>query len=209
MARATAHDAGRHAQMRVRIAQLAAQLIAEHAIRDYGLAKRKAARQLGAPDSHSLPSNEEVDLALADYHAIFSASTHAADMQRLREHALAVMEVLARFEPHLTGSVASGLASRNVDINLEIYADSSKDFEQFLLNAGIEFKAVERNGRSSYQLYSEPADIWVHMRPVSSEYAQSHSRDALPRHLTLVQLRQVLNAGSDQASASQRAASSA
>ena len=37
--------------MRMRIAQIAARIMAEDGIDDFGLAKRKAARQIGAPDT--------------------------------------------------------------------------------------------------------------------------------------------------------------
>ena len=69
------HSRRQH-QMRERIAQLAARLIAEDGMQDYGMAKRKAARQLGAPDSHSLPNNSEVEQALREYQALYQKEEH-------------------------------------------------------------------------------------------------------------------------------------
>ena len=50
--------------MRGHIANLAARLMAVDGIDDFALAKRKAARQAGALDTRSLPTNEEVEQAL-------------------------------------------------------------------------------------------------------------------------------------------------
>ena len=47
-------DSGNNRQMRERIAQLAARLMAVDGIDDFALAKRKAARQAGAPDTRNL-----------------------------------------------------------------------------------------------------------------------------------------------------------
>ena len=57
--------------MRSRIAHLAARLMAEDGIEDYALAKRKAARQAGVPDTRELPANEEIDAALRAYQQIY------------------------------------------------------------------------------------------------------------------------------------------
>jgi hypothetical protein len=55
---------------RSRIAHLAARLMAEDGIEDYALAKRKAARQAGLPETRELPTNEEVEQALRNYREI-------------------------------------------------------------------------------------------------------------------------------------------
>ena len=51
----------RQTDMRARIAAAAARLMAEDGIDDFALAKRKAARQLGASDTESLPRNDEIE----------------------------------------------------------------------------------------------------------------------------------------------------
>jgi hypothetical protein len=65
------------AQNRARIAELAARLIAEHGISDYALAKRKAARSLGLPEGHGLPSNDEIDAALVYRQSLFEPAEQA------------------------------------------------------------------------------------------------------------------------------------
>lgn len=178
--------------MRMRIAQLAAQLMAEHGIRDFALAKRKAARQLGAPESHSLPGNDEIEAALRAHQSLYRPDEHKVLLQALRRQALEVLLAFQRFEPVLVGGVLSGTVSRHSDIEIELYADSSKDFEQHLLNEGIEFKVKDRSGQRLYLLYSEPADVWVRILPVENRHAGGRNRQDGPRRMTARQLAQLL-----------------
>lgn len=157
------------AQMRSRIAHLAARMLAEDGIGDYGLAKRKAARQLGAPDSRNLPTNVEVEEALRAHQALYQADEHPERVQRLRELALEMMRLFAPFHPHLTGPVLTGSATRHAEINLHLYTDDVKELEVFLLNREIPFKARETrvwSGDSStvvpyFQICTEEADYGV------------------------------------------------
>ncbi len=217
-----AREAVRHAQMRVRIAQVAARLIAENEVSDFGQAKRKAARQLGAPDSHSLPSNEEVEMALAEHHRLFVQDSDSP-LRALREQALEVMRVFAAFHPRLVGGVATGravgLASGRTNIEIDLYIDSSKALEQFLVNQDIEFRSIEQAGRTLYQLYSDPADVWLRILPENALRADGPGRDEPLRRLSMAQLESLLSEDADgdadgdvvadQSAASQRAASRA
>lgn len=186
---------GRHFQMRVRIAQLAAQLISEHGIRDYGLAKRKAARQLGAPDSHSLPSNDEIEAALRDYQALYRAQEHGDHLDKLRRQALAVMRVLERFDPVLVGSVLTGTATPHADIEIEVRTDSGKEFEQYLNNQDIDFKVRDRGEQAAYLLYADPADVWVRLVPDRHWHAAARPRGEPQQRMNLAQLAQLLEQG--------------
>jgi AcrR family transcriptional regulator len=185
-------DGPRGHQLRQRIAQVAAQLMAEHGIRDHALAKRKAARQLGVTTASMLPSNEEIDEALKSYLTLFEADSHEQDIELIRQQAIEVMEVLARFNPVLVGGLAQGAASRYSDIELDVYSDSSKEFEQFLLNKDIDFKSEERRSGSFFTLFSEPVDVEVHILPVQSLQSASRSSGDARRRLTVEQLRQLI-----------------
>ncbi len=187
-------DGPRNHQLRQRIAQLAAQLMAEHGIRDHALAKRKAARQLGVTAVSILPGNEEIDEALKAYLSLFEADSHEQDLDTLRRQAVDVMEVLARFHPVLTGALAQGTASRHSDIELEVYSDSSKEFEQFLLNADIAFKAEERRNGSFFTLFAEPVDVDVRILPVQSLQSAPRAAGDARRRVTTEQLRQMIAA---------------
>lgn len=187
-------DNPKQLQQRTRIAQTAARLMAEHGIRDHALAKGKAARQLGLPASGGLPSNEEVDQALKAYQSLFEPETHELDLAAMRQQALAVMRTLARFDPVLTGGLVQGVASRFAPIEIEVYADSSKEFERFLLNHGIEFKAEERRSGSFFILYAQPADVSVRILPRQSAQSAPRLAGEARRRLNAEQLRQLIEA---------------
>ena len=129
--------------MRIRIAAAAARLMAEDGIDNFALAKRKAARQLGAADTESLPTNDEVESALRDYRALYQAEEHPERIAELRRVALDAMRALERFSPYLTGPVLKGIAGPYAEIDLQLYPDSTKDVELFLLERNIPFDTAE------------------------------------------------------------------
>jgi hypothetical protein len=137
-------DNGNNRQMRERIAQLAARLMAVDGIDDYALAKRKAARQAGAPDTRNLPNNDEIEQALRVYQQLYQADEQQARLRYLRQQARQMMELLARFNPYLSGSVLSGSAGKYSDINIHLFTDSVKDVEMFLLDRQIPYRSRER-----------------------------------------------------------------
>jgi hypothetical protein len=126
--------------MRERLAQLAARLIAEQGIQDFASAKRKAARQLGVPDTQHLPNNVEIEQALETYQNLYQQDEQPFILRRLREKALSIMRLFKQFDPYLTGSVLSGTAGKYSDINLEIYTDNIKEIELFMVNNNIPYK---------------------------------------------------------------------
>ncbi len=130
--------------MRSRIAHLAARLMAEDGVDDYALAKRKAARQAGAPDTRSLPTNEEVEEALRAYQQLYQADEQRERLRHLRSRALEMMRLLSEFNPYLTGAVLSGSAGKYSDINIHLFTDGIKEIERFFLNRGIAYKTRDR-----------------------------------------------------------------
>ena len=135
-----AKDRGRNDE-RSRIAHAAARLMAEDGIEDYATAKRKAARQAGLADARQLPTNDEIDAALRTHQLLYGGEAHRERLRALRELALNVMRELEPFTPYLTGSVLSGNASKYADINLQLYPESAKLLELWLLNRDIEYRA--------------------------------------------------------------------
>ncbi len=142
--------------MRELIAQTAARLIAEDGIQDYSLAKRKAARQLGATDTHSLPSNNEVQQALRLHQELYQKNEQPLLLKQLRTEALASMRLFERFNPYLTGSVLTGTATRHSDINLQLFTDSAKEVELFLLNSNTPYETSEKRVRLNDDALSVP-----------------------------------------------------
>ncbi|MEO8008419.1 MAG: hypothetical protein ABI728_07870 [Betaproteobacteria bacterium] len=153
--------------MRDRIAHLAARLMAVDGIDDYALAKRKAARQAGAPDTRNLPNNDEVEHALRAYQQLYQADEHRDRLHHLRQRARDMIELLARFDPHLSGAVLSGSAGKYSDIDLLLFTDSMKDVELFLINHRIAYRSTERRiyigeemrGVPKFSVSTEDADF--------------------------------------------------
>jgi len=139
----TMSHTGKRDLMREQLAHRAAKLMAEDGITDHAYAKRKAAKQLGASGTHHLPSNEEIDAALRSFRQLFQHETHPKILRRLREDALASMRMLAQFHPCLTGSVLSGAAGKQSDINLILFSDDGKSILIFLLKNNLAFKDGE------------------------------------------------------------------
>ena len=160
-------DNGNNRQMRERIAHLAARLMAVDGIDDYALAKRKAARQAGAPDTRNLPNNDEVEHALLAYQQLYQADEQRERLRHLRQRAREMMELLASFDPYLSGAVLSGSAGKYSDIELLLFTDSMKDVEMFLLSRRIAYRSAERRihigdearGVPNFSVSTEDADF--------------------------------------------------
>jgi hypothetical protein len=148
-------DRGRN-DMRSRIAHAAARLMAQDGIEDYGLAKRKAARQVGIPDLRQLPTNEEVDAALRTYQQLYQDDEHRGRLRQLRAKAVKAMRELAQFNPYLTGSVLNGNAGKYADIDLQLYTDNAKAVELFLIDREIPYKTAESRLYSGEELRAFP-----------------------------------------------------
>jgi hypothetical protein len=131
-------------QIRVRIANIAARLIAVDGISDFAQAKRKAAHEAGAAGTRNLPSNDEVDTALRAHLQIYQADEHAARLKHLRTCALEMMRSLSRFDPHLSGPVLEGNAGRHAVIDIHLFTDDGKDVEFFMLNSKLEYRIRSR-----------------------------------------------------------------
>src|SRR5437773_9836287 len=97
--------------LRRALAQEAARLMAEHGIRDFLVAKRKAAERLGVIDGVALlPKNSEIESALAEYQRLFRGASHLEALEPQRRAALAAMRYLRESAPPLVGPALSGTA---------------------------------------------------------------------------------------------------
>lgn len=114
--------------------------MAEDGIDDYAMAKRKAARQLGLPEDAAMPNNAEIEAELRVYQALYQSEEQPLILRALRQAALEVMRFLEDFRPYLTGAVLEGTAGSHSDIDIELYAESAKEVEIFLLNSGLRFE---------------------------------------------------------------------
>jgi hypothetical protein len=173
-----ARDPGRN-HVRENIAHLAARLMAEDGVEDYAQAKRKAARQIGASDSRQMPNNDEIDAALTLYRKIYRPD-HAAELRNIRQLALDIMLELAAFNPYLVGTVLKGSAGKYADIHLQLFSDSMKSVEHYLLDHDIRFRGGETTLYAGDMPLSAPVLSFnrqgydVHLTLLSSRDLRSH-----------------------------------
>lgn len=133
------------ATIREEIAIRAARLIAEDGL-DYGSAKQKAAQDVIGNrriQSGWMPDNEAIENEVRLFQELFQSETQPQRLLELRQTALALMQWLDHFQPYLTGAVLNGTAGERSDIHLQLFVDSPKDVEIFLLNQNIDFEARE------------------------------------------------------------------
>ncbi len=135
--------------IRQMIAQQAARMMAEDGVQDFAYAKKKAGRQLGVSENSALPTNAEIEEEIRLYHEIYNADEQPLILAQLRKAALITMQLFQRFNPHLTGSVLDGTASKYSQTDIHLFADSVKDVEMFLLNQKIPFDSSEKSYRVS------------------------------------------------------------
>jgi hypothetical protein len=140
--------------MRARIAAAAARIMAEDGVDDFALAKRKAARSLGAAATEALPGNDEIEAELRAYLALYQAEEHPQRITELRAMALDAMRALEQFHPYLTGPVLKGIAGPYAEIDLQLFPESSKQIEMFLLERNIPFATQETRRYSGDRVHA-------------------------------------------------------
>jgi hypothetical protein len=133
---------------RLMVAQEAARIVVNQGIRDYGVAKKKAADRLGLRNHGSLPGNQEIEQAVSDHLQLFAGESHNNWLQVLRSAALSAMEMLASFSPRLVGPVLNGTADPHSAVNLHVFADSPEAVALSLESNGISYRPYERRLKS-------------------------------------------------------------
>ena len=141
------------------VAQEAARLIVEHGIRDFRVAKIKAAERLGIGGRGSLPGNAEIELAVSNHLSLFGGDSHTSHLGQLREAALSAMDMLTEFSPRLVGPVLQGTADHNSAVNLHVFADSPESVAMELHARGYDCRAYERRLKISRGKGAKPASF--------------------------------------------------
>jgi hypothetical protein len=126
------------------LAQEAARIIVDQGLRDYRVAKTKAAQRLGMHTRGALPGNTEIELAIAEHLLLFGGDSHASFLQGMRVTALSAMHLLEAFSPRLVGPVLAGTADENSAINLHVFAESCEVVALFLAERGYNCRLYER-----------------------------------------------------------------
>ena len=132
-------------QLRAEIALVAARMVAQDGA-DIDTARRKAARQVlgvNQPVPNMMPDDIQVEDEVRKYLALFGGPDHSERLAQLRATALQVMEALADFNPYITGPVLQGTAGEHDDIHLQLFADSAKEVQIYLLNRNVNIEISE------------------------------------------------------------------
>ncbi|MBD8724528.1 hypothetical protein IFT43_14285 [Oxalobacteraceae sp. CFBP 13708] len=132
-------------QLRAEIALVAARMVAQDGA-DIDTARRKAARQVlgvNQPVPNMVPDDIQVEDEVRKYLALFGGPDHSERLAQLRATALQVMEALADFNPYITGPVLQGTAGEHDDIHLQLFADSAKEVQIYLLNRNVNIEISE------------------------------------------------------------------
>lgn len=143
--------------VRAEIAAAAARLIAEDGA-DYATAKKKAAKMvLGNAKIRGeiMPDNIQIEEEVRKYNELFFSDTQPARLLHLRKLAVRLMEELSQFSPYLTGAVLHGTAGEHSDIHLQLFPDSAKDVEIFLINKNVNFDVSES---AHFKGHGEPVE---------------------------------------------------
>lgn len=204
---ASHHDGGRESEPRRRIAVEAARLISEHGIRDFYLAKRKAAERLGIFVESALPKNSQVEEALREHQRLFAAGDQPQRLRELRESAREALLFFAAFEPLLVGAVLDGSADRHSAVCLQVFSDEAEAVARFLGENAIPYEEHDRELRLTrdkrqvfpvfvFRAGATPVDLTV--LPVGLRRQPPLDRDGEKpmRRATLAAVEELLTGGS-------------
>jgi hypothetical protein len=164
--------------LRAEIAIGAARMIVEDGA-DYGTAKRKAARQILGDikvPGDILPDNAQIEDEVRLYNELFFSDRQPARLLYLRKLALRMMTELSQFNPYLTGAVLNGTAGDHSDIHLQLFAESPKDVQIYLLNKNIQFEVSES---AHFKNRNEPVETVSFMREKEGIHLALYEMDDL------------------------------
>jgi hypothetical protein len=131
-------------KLRSRVADEAARVMLEQGLTDFRLAKEKALERLGLVRAGGpLPSNGEIEAALASRQRIFHGDSHPEQLMSLRLAALDAMQSLVDFQPRLAGAVLSGNATEHTPIDLHLFTDSPEAVGTRLESLGLMPRSIQ------------------------------------------------------------------
>lgn len=134
-------------QLRTLVAQEAARIVVQQGVKDYLLAKQKAAERMGLTDRSQLPKNTEIEQAVMEYQRLFAGDGHDARVTALRDHAKHAMRLMNGFKPRLVGSLLNGWVSDNTSVDIHLFADTVEEVTIHLMDQSIPFEEGEWHGR--------------------------------------------------------------
>ena len=157
--------------IKISVANLAAQLIMEEGIKDYLFAKKKAAKSLGLNENVNLPTNSQIDKAIDDFNKIFNPNIDIEFLQQFKTQALEVMNIFKNFKPHLMNQLSQGIIPKFPEIKINLFADNLKDVEYVLLNSELsyDFKEVKMNAKGGKHSVKSIPTIYLENLSIPAE----------------------------------------
>lgn len=158
-------------------------MMAEDGIGDFGFAKRKAAKQLGARDTEALPNNTEIQEALRAWQSLYQDEEQTQRVAAMRRAALGIMRLLQDFRPYLTGGALDGTAGRYAFLEIDAFPECSKDVEIFFLNQGVPYEYREprktfANPPDSVLMFDwEDVPVRLSLYPPTAERGALHGQE--------------------------------
>ena len=100
-----------------------------------------------------MPSNDEIEAALTEHHALFGGDAHVASLRAPAGRGARLDASPRAWEPLLVGGVAAGWATEHSDVRLELVADDPKAVEIELAGHGVAYAALPaRDGDAATHL---------------------------------------------------------
>ncbi|MBT3918322.1 MAG: hypothetical protein HOF25_03625 [Nitrosomonadales bacterium] len=157
--------------IKISVANLAAQMIMEEGIEDYLFAKKKAAKSLGLNENMSLPSNSQIDNAIKDFNKIFNQDVDIEFLEHFKTQALNVMSMFKNFRPHLMNQLSEGIIPKFPEIKINLFTDNLKDIEYIILNSEIsyEFREVKMNSKVGGNSIKSIPTFYLDNLPIPAE----------------------------------------
>ncbi len=152
------------------LANLAASYLIEGGADSFQSAKQKAARAMGLASTKSLPTNIDLQRALAENLSLFEGDDWRARVQAMRNEALEAMAFFSPLDVHLVGSALYGTATAYSAVTLHIYCD---DFEQVvwrLRDANISFRVTVNLLRTDHKASSKSAQEFPAIELVMNDF---------------------------------------
>ena len=158
-ARGTRQIKGKHPEAsnhrREAVAEEAARIIQTEGLLDFHGAKTKAAERLGLLHNCPLPSNEEIEAALAARNRIFRGASQPTLVAGRRQAAFQVMRDLAQFHPRLVGDVVSGNTTVHSSVAMHLFTDTVEVVGYALEAVGIGHRLAARRHRLRQDLVEQ------------------------------------------------------
>ncbi len=138
---------------RQQICEHAARIIQEDGIRDYHKAKLRACESLHLKSNTFLPTNEEIEFALQNRLQLFESNKAKQSDNGQITAAIDMLEILADFQPRLTGNLVKGINLEKSPIELHLFSSSAALITDELNWRGIENFLIEKRYRYSNNEY--------------------------------------------------------